>query len=156
MEKFSNNRKEYWNQVKKELKGSIQSDDFRFQYVEIGQLLTHGFSVTLTKKNPQELDLKIWDAEYDNTRYDKGIFNLNRIAITEKKVELNSRELDTIKRLLNSSLELNNSDGIVLDGLFCQFEIKDIKLNWNANEEINKNLNELVKFLRNKSALNFT
>ena len=154
MEKFSNKREDYWEQIKKELTNSNDSQDFQFQYLEMGQLLSHGFSVTQTKKNPEELILRIWNAEYDNKRFDKGIFNLDRLAITEKKVKLILQESETINRLLNSELELTNWGGIVLDGLFCQFEIDDRKLIWNINEEINNNLIILVELLRNKAAYN--
>jgi len=154
MEKFSNNRGDYWNQIKKELLDTNDSNGFRFQYLEIGQLLSHGYSVTLTDKNPQELVLKIWNAEYDNKRFDKGIFNLDRLAITDRKVELNSQELEKINKLLDSELELTNWGGIVLDGLFCQFETSGKKLDWNTNDEINGDLTELVEIIRNKAAYN--
>ena len=154
MEKFSNNREDYWNQIKKELLDTNDSEEFRFQYLEIGQLLSHGFSVTLNEKNPSELELKIWNAEYDNKRFDKGIFNLDRLAIASKKVKLNSQESETINRLLGAELELTNWGGIVLDGLFCQFEINGRKLDWNTNEEINNDLTELVELIRNKAAYN--
>lgn len=153
MEKFSNNREEYWNQIKKELLGIGHSGNFRFQYLEIGLLFSHGFSIILSEKVPQELVLKIWNAKYDNKRFDKGIFNLDRLAIINKKIKLNSRELETVNRLLNSKLELTDSKGIALDGLFCQFETNLVKLNWNINEEINNNLIELVTLLRHKSSV---
>lgn len=152
MEKFSNNREDYWNQIKKELLDTNYSEEFRFQYIEIGQLLSHGFSVTLNEKNSTELGLKIWNADYDNKRFDKGIFNLDRLVIADKKVKLNSQESETISRLLGTKLELTNPGGIVLDGLFCQFEINGRKLDWNTNEEINNNLTELVEIIRNKVA----
>lgn len=154
MEKFSNNREEYWNQVKKELTETTSSGKFRFHYIEIGQLLTHGFSVTLTEKNPNELSLRIWNAKYDNGRFDKGIFNLDRLAITKNKIELSSQESEKINELLDSELELTKWEGIVLDGLYCQFETIGKKLNWNTNVEINDNLTELVELFRNKAAYN--
>jgi len=152
MENFSNERNKYWNQIKKELLDLDNAAKIRFQYLELGQLFSHGFSVTQTNKNQGELILKIWDAKFDNSRFDKGIYNLDRIAINKKKVELNTKESDIINRLLESNLELTNWKGIVLDGLFCQFEAKGKRLVWNINEEINGKLNELVKLLRNKVA----
>ncbi|MCR9252824.1 MAG: hypothetical protein NXI20_20545 [bacterium] len=151
MEKFSNNRDEYWNQIKKEL-GFGKTENFRLQYLEMGQLLSHGFSVALTEKNPDELILKIWNAEYDNSRFNKGIFKLDRLTITDNITKLSIQESETINRLLDSKLELTNGGGIVLDGLFCQFETNNIKLNWNTNEEINDDLTEIVELLRNKAA----
>ena len=152
METFSNNREEYWNQIKKELSETNDLGNFQLQYIEIGQLLSHGFSITLTEQTPQKLTLKTWNAEYDNNRFDKGIFNLDRLAITERKIELNSQELDSINRLLHSNLERTNKAGVILDGLWCQLKTNDILLNWNTNDEINEGLTELIELLRNKMA----
>ncbi len=152
MEKFSNKRQDYWNQIKKELLEVNDSQGFRFQYLEIEQLFSHGFSVTLTDENPEEFVLKIWNAAYDNKRFDKGFFNLDRLVIINRKVELNPQELEAINKLLDSEFELTNWGGIVLDGLFCQFETNGRKLEWNTNEEINNNLIELVELIRNKVA----
>lgn len=150
MENFSNNREDYWNQIKKELLDTKDAKDFRFQYLEMGQLLSHGFSVTMTKKSPQQLILKIWNAEFDNNRFNKGIFNLDRLAITDCKIELNLQEVKTINVLLNKKLGLTNRGGMVLDGVLCQFEVDGEKIQWTANEEINDDLARLVKLLRNK------
>ena len=48
MEKFTNNRTEYWNAIKSELLNfskSQENENLRFSYLEIGELLTHGFSI---------------------------------------------------------------------------------------------------------------
>ncbi|GGG08168.1 hypothetical protein GCM10011344_05910 [Dokdonia pacifica] len=150
MERFSNSTEAYWNQIQKELLNGYDSKDFRFQYLEMGQLLSHGFSIAQTKRNSTQLIVKVWDAAYDNKRFSKRIFNLDRLAITDKKVELTGQELERINRLLNTKLDLTNWGGIVLDGLFCQFEINNKKMDWNVNEEINDNLTELVELLRSK------
>ncbi|WP_299680407.1 hypothetical protein [uncultured Dokdonia sp.] len=150
MEKFSNNRDHYWDQIKIELLEINDFENFRFQYLEMGQLFSHGFSITQIEKNSKELILKIWNAEYDNKRFDKEIFNLSRLAITDSKIELNVQESETINKLLNTELSLTNYKGIVLDGLFCQLEFDNKKMNWNINEEINDDLTQLVKFLRSK------
>ena len=152
MERLSNSREEYWSQIKKELSGTNDSGGFRFQYIEIGQLLSHGFSVTLTDKQPQVLVVRTWNATYDNGRFDQGIFNLDRLAITNRTVPLSLQESDTVNRLLNTEIELKNRVGVVLDGLFCQLEHNGRKLDWNTDEEMNDNLTELVELVRNKAA----
>lgn len=154
MERFSNNREDYWNQIKKELLDSNDSEKFRFQYLEMGQLFSHGYSVAQTELNPSQLIFKIWNAEYDNNRFDKDVFNLDRLAIRNSKVELNPQELKKINKLLESELNLIDWGGITLDGLFCQFEIHNKKFDWNTNNEINSNLTELVELIRNKVVYN--
>ena len=154
MEKFSNHRGDYWNQIKTELLDLNGSEKFRFQYLEMGQLFSHGYSVAQTELNPSQLIFKIWNADYDNNRFDKGVFNLDRLAIRDSKVELNPQELKMINRLLDSELSLIDWGGITLDGLFCQFETDKKKFDWNTNNEINSNLTELVELIRNKAATN--
>jgi hypothetical protein len=154
MENFSNNRTDYWNQIKLKLLDSKDYKDFRFRYLEMGQLLTHGLSITQVDSHRMKLILKIWKADFDNKRYDKGIYNLDRLATNEKIIELNSEEVKKIDGLLNKELKLTDREGIVLDGLYCQLETEKNKLVWNSNEEINRNLIELVELLRSKAACN--
>jgi hypothetical protein len=153
MEIFSNNHQDYWKQIKTELLDTVDTENCQFRYLEIGQLLTHGFSVIQTKKNPQELVFKIWNAKYDNRRFDKGIFNLARLAITDCKIKLKPYDLKQINNLLSSELKLTKWDGFVLDGLYCQFETKNKKLNWNMNEEINGNLSKLIELVNDQICL---
>ncbi|UII20922.1 hypothetical protein [Fulvivirga ligni] len=155
MEKFSNSRTEYWNQIIEELSNrkDIKSQRLRFQYIELGQLLTHAFSITQFEGKTSSLKLAIWNAEFDNKRFDKGIYNLDRLAVTNHDIALNPVELNKLEGLLKLDLELTNWGGITLDGLFCQFELGDKKLEWNSNQEINNNLISLIEFLRSKASL---
>jgi len=150
MEKFSNERTNYWNEIKRELLGSYDFEDFRFRYLEMGQLLSYGFSITQPANNSKTLILSVWDAEFDNERFDKGIFNLDRLAISNKTIKLNLVEIEKVKELLGKDLNLIDWGGIVLDGLHCQLELENKKLDWNCNEEINVNLTEFIELLRNK------
>jgi hypothetical protein len=155
MERFSNSRTEYWNQIIEELsaKENIDSEDLRFQYVELGQLLTHGFSITQLEGNKRNLKLAIWNAKFDNKRFDKGIYNLDRLAITNHEIELDQDELNILEEMLNSDLGLTDWEGITLDGLFCRLESGEKKIEWNCNQEINGDLLILTEFLRNKASL---
>lgn len=150
MEIFSNSSTDYWKQIIKELTCDSNVESQNFQYLEVEQLLTYGFSVILPKLNPHVLHIKVWNAEYDNNRFRNGIFNLSRLAISDRKINLNDKESQTIQLLIESALDLKESKGIVLDGLFCQLEINDKTLRWNTNTEMNDNLNKLVVFLRGK------
>ncbi|WP_299838450.1 hypothetical protein [uncultured Tenacibaculum sp.] len=52
--------------------------------------------------------------------------------------------------MLNTEIATIKTGAIVLDGLYCQLEFNDRKLNWNIDEEMNTSLNKLVNFLRAK------
>lgn len=155
MDRFSNSRTDYWNQIIAELSDRENTllEDYTFRYIELGQLLTHGFSITQLKGSKNYLKLAIWNADYDNKRFNKGIYNLGRLAITQHKIKLDSDELARLEKMLKSDLELTNWGGITLDGLFCQFVSGNKKLEWNSDQEINNNLISLIAFLRNKAFL---
>lgn len=79
-ERFTTDTMKYWNQIITELSNTegIESDECRFQYVEVGQLWSHGFSMTQLEEHRNSLKLAIWNAQYDGNRFDKGIYNLDR------------------------------------------------------------------------------
>ena len=155
MERFSNSRAEYWNQIISELSDleNSNSEEFRFQFLELDQLLTYGFSIIQLKGNRSFLKLAIWNAEFDNERFDKGIYNIDRLAITNHKIELAPFEWNKLEEQLKSDLELTDDGGITLDGRFCRFESGKKRIEWNSNQEINENLIDLSEMLRNKASL---
>lgn len=150
MEKFSNSRTEYWDRIKSELLEAPDSEKFRFRYLQIGQLLSHGFSIFQLEGNPLQLILKIWKAEFDNQRFKKGIYNLDRLAIIQGSIDLSLEEARRIEELLDAELKLSDCGGFVLDGLLCELDLENKKLVWNCNVEINDHLLNLVEFLRHK------
>ncbi|MEM7162210.1 MAG: hypothetical protein AAF487_07175 [Bacteroidota bacterium] len=151
MEKFSNHRGDYWKRIEAELKSQDTRQAFIFHYIEMGALFQHGFSFCITKENPRMLIGKIWKAEFDNLRF-RHVFNLDRLAIKEFNIELSAHENSRLNTLLKSELALSNWEGIVLDGLACEFQFGEQLFKWNSNEEINTNLLELVSLLRNKAS----
>jgi len=152
MERFTNNRAEFFNQVKVEL-STIKSPkgiSTRFTYLEIPHFMRYGFSVSGFEKNTTELLVKSWDAEYDWNRFKTGVFNLDRLAIHEYVVVLSQDEINQLNVLLAKELSLVEWRGITLDGFYCQFTTKEEKLKWNTNYEINEDMNALIDFLRRK------
>ena len=137
---------EYFNKIIKELSREYNSSDTKFQYLEVGQLLTHGFSVTQSNQDQNSLILKILDETYDNKRN----YVLHPPVITEKKIALDTTEKQLINELLNTEVATIKTGAIVLDGLYCQLKFNERKLNWNIDEEMNTSLNKLVNFLRAK------
>lgn len=156
MERFTNNRDEFLNQIKIELLEYENEEDWKeiFSYVELPFFLRYAWSYNWSinvKKSKYKLLRREWNAEYDLNRFDKGIYSLARLAIREKEIPINQKD----KKYLNSidwkNIDKINFDGIVLDGLICELRIgEDEKsINWNYDSEMNQDLNKLVYTMRN-------
>ncbi|PHN02026.1 hypothetical protein [Flavilitoribacter nigricans] len=157
MERFSNSRTAYWDQIIHELSGprSESFGELRFRYTELGQLLTHAFSISQFDPDRSKLILLSWNAAYDNARFDKGIYNLDRLSIKRREIKLEAKEMDLLTGHLEAEFALTGWDGITLDGLFCRLEFGDKKIEWNSDHEINENLCKLIDFFRNKAGREF-
>lgn len=155
MERFTNNRNEFLNQIKLELLEYENEEDWKeiFSYVELPFFLRYAWSYNWSinvKTSKYKLSRKEWNAEYDLNRFDKGVYNLDRLAIIEKEIPIirndekyfSSIDWDTIKNV--------EFKGIVLDGLICELRIASKKvLSWNTDDEMNQELNRLVYTMRN-------
>lgn len=147
MERFSNSREAYWDQIKSEL----CSDNFEtcvFRYLEMGQLLQHGYSISQLQKSTDTLIIRYWKAAYDAERFDKGIYNLDRLAIEKKEVKLTQPEVFFIQASLKEKFDLTNWGGIVLDGYYRLLETDDQEVIWNIESEINEPLIAFTRFLQ--------
>jgi hypothetical protein len=154
MERLTTDTLRYFNEVKKELTDIDvkKNQNLEFTFCEIGQLLSHGFSVSYLKGESNILKIKKWNAEFDNKRFNLNIYNLDRLAVIEKNIKLTTDEIEKIEKLIEMKLELKKIDGIILDGLFCEFKTEKYSLNWNINEEMNSEFYNLIEFLRNKAS----
>lgn len=153
MERITTNRSVYFNEIKKELlnTSSLKNRELVFTYCEIGQLLTHGFSISFLVGENSCLHIKKWNAEYDNERFKLGIFNLDRLALTKYEKELNNNDLLKIKSLSKSHLNINKHDTVILDGFYSELIFDKFTLRWNIKEEMNLALSELICFIKNKA-----
>lgn len=153
MERISRDTVALFNELKKELTElDLQNNEkLRFTYCEIGQLLTHAFSISLTTSDKNFLRFKYWNTKFYREGFDNGFFNLDRLAITEQNIEISDSEFSNLQELINKDFNKNKIDGIVLDGLSCQLKLGDKTLEWNINEEMNENLSELILLLRKKA-----
>lgn len=150
MERLTTDSAKYFNEIKKELTDvQIESNQtLHFTFCEISQLLGHGFSVSLISGEKDYLKIKTWNAVFDNTRFNLNIYNLDRLAVTEKVIDLNTTDCLRIRKLIQHKLEVKKTDGITLDGLYCQFKTNEYCLNWNTDNEMDTELHKLVKLLR--------
>ena len=155
MERLTSDRDSYLKEVIKELTeiDLLKNEESRFTFCEVGQLFTHGYSVSLIFGEKEYLKIKLWNADYDNDRFKLGIFNLDRLAVTERNFYLSESELNKVNGILEQELDTKDYAGIVLDGLFCQLNMENKTLMWNIDAEMNENLNNLISILRKKASV---
>jgi len=140
MEKITNNRDEYIKAIKSELIEYITEDNYKeiFTYIEIPFFLQYAFSYNWAI-NTQTLEYRLkrreWNAEYDHKRFDKGIYNLDRLAITEKEIPINQEDKNQLKSTKWELINKVNFKGIILDGLMCELRANESKksLIWNSD-----------------------
>lgn len=156
MERFTNDKNQFVEAIENELMEYEEQRDLEhlFTYVEVPFFLRYAFSYALwlDKNNSMYfLKRKEWNAKYDHSRFDKGIYNLDRLAIIEKEIFLDEEDktyFNTIDWKLLDTIEFT---GIVLDGLTCKLQIgKENKtLVWSPDSRMNNKLKELVYLIRN-------
>ena len=149
MEKLSSNKEAFIARLKEELLD--YTHPVIFTYYEIGQLLTHAYSISYSKINGSVLRGKVWNTAYDYSRFNLGIFNLDRIAITHHDIEMTPSVREEITYLSTLHHGINASKGVILDGLSCGIEIDGSHLKWNADASMSADLNRLVKLIRKKA-----
>jgi hypothetical protein len=112
MERLITDSAKYFNEIKKELTDvQIESNQtLHFTFCEISQLLGHGFSVSLFIGEKDYLKIKTWNAVFDNTRFNLNIYNLDRLAITEKIIDPNTTDCLRIRKLIQHKLEVKKTD----------------------------------------------
>ena len=155
MEKLTNDRNKFLNQIKLELLEYEVEENWKevFTYVEVPFFLQYAFSYNWSvdsANSKYRLKRREWKAKYDHSRFDKGIYNLNRLAIVEKEILINSIDERYFNSIDWNKINTVEFKGIILDGLDCEFQMKDIKksFSWNIDEEMNKELTELIYTIR--------
>jgi len=155
MERFTNNIQEFIDQIKLELSGYELKDNYEYvyTYVEISQLLIYAYSYICVVDKVNStcfLIRKEWNAMYDHSRFNKGIYNLDRLAIVEKEIEFKSEYSSLVKSINWNKIDTVEFNGIILDGLMCELRVSkpDKILNWNIDQEMNNELAQLITEIR--------
>ncbi len=156
MERFTNNRDKFLNQIKTEFLQYDNGEDWEeiFSYVELPFFLRYAWSYNWSinlKTSIFKLLRKEWNAEYDLNKFDKGVYNLDRFAIKEKEIAINKDDENLFRTIDWTTIDKVKFEGIVLDGLICELRIaKNGKfIKWNSDYEMNQGLNKLVYTMRN-------
>ena len=157
MERFTNDKIRFLNQIKVELFDFEDSANWitEFEYIEMPYFLNYAFSVNYSvnhAKNEFRLIQKNWNSEYDNSRFKLGIFNIDRLAISKEIIKTSKEENAKFNSIDKRKLETIDYEGIVLDGLICELKVPQIEkhLTWNVDKEMNDELSILVNQIRSK------
>lgn len=156
MEKFTNNKDKFIDQIKSELLSYEFEENWEeiFSYVEMPYFLnyawSYNWSVNLVNLE-YRLKRKEWNAEYDLRRFKNGVYNLDRLAIKEKKISFTLKDEKYFQSIAWNNINKVENNGIVLDGLICNLEVNKFQksLHWNIDEEMNEELHKLVYTMRN-------
>jgi hypothetical protein len=156
MENFTNNKEEYFSQIKNELLDFKTEVGWlnRFEYLELPYFLTYGYSICFFTENEGDagkLVYRKWNSAYDNSRFQLGIYNIDRLAITEDSIDIEKDDLKFFKSLDFKKMVLLKREFIVLDGLHCELKIFETGLvhTWNTDDEMSEALVQLVNRIRN-------
>lgn len=152
MEKFTNDRNKFIEQIKIELLDFENQENWisKFQYVEIPFFLFYAYSVDISinmQSDMLKMRMKNWEANYNLSRFQLGIYNLDRLAILERNIILKQKTSDFFRRIKYEQLKIIDFKGIILDGLTCELIVMDTNqhLKWNIDKEMNIELQKLVE-----------
>jgi|GEM_PF-2296967 len=155
MEKLTNSREEYFSQIRKELLDFRTESGWlkKFGFLEVPYFLTYGFAVGFFTKNNEEegrLVCRKWNADYDNSRFQLGIYNVDRLAIAEESMKIAKDDDEFFQSVDLEKMDILSHDGVVLDGLHCELQIPETGslLNWNMDDEMNDAMISLVNRIR--------
>lgn len=151
MEHFTNSPIVYFQNIERELLAYEENSIPELIYCEMGSLLHYGFSIGLYKDIESYLFVRVWDAHYDNSRFNLGIFNIDRLAIKESKITLNSQETHILENLMTFELKKSDFKKVTLDGRYCKLIISDKHITWNSPDEVPDDINNFVKTLITKA-----
>ena len=93
---------------------------------------------------------RTWNSKYDRERFNLGVFNLDRLAVTQKDIHFNEDEKIFFNSINLSTLNTVEYKGIVIDGLFCEMKIPkhEKKFEWNIDKEMNTELENVISKIR--------
>lgn len=157
MERITTDTTRFFNELRKELlpDSDRQIKNWMFTFCEIGQLIDHAFSFSLYGGSENKIVFRKWDAALDGKRY-LHIYNLDRLAVTEKAMTASDPEINGIHRLFKpETFSIVTPDILALDGLHCELLTQDKDLKWNTDEQMNEHLHNFIQFLRDQDAFSY-
>ena len=155
MERFTTDGNELIKQIRSELLEYESEKDWKevFTYAELPYFLTYAWSYHWsihTKTSNYKLSRKEWNAKYDFKRFKNGIYNLDRLAIKKQEIPIHPTDEKYFCSIDWKKINKVQSERIVLDGLICELRIAQGEklIQWNADSEMNQDLNKLIYTMR--------
>ena len=149
MTQLTTDRNVFWNALQALLTDLPTQNNITFRYLEMGQLLTHGFFVYQYGDQPNQLHLRYWKKVPPTPSFwGAPIYHLDTIRTVEKTISLLPHESYPLSAWLQLPLHLSEWKGITLDGLHCELQIEETLLTWNNDKELLPELLERIKWIR--------
>lgn len=128
-----------------------------WNYCEMTSMFFEGHSFSFLMKDSlgkRKFIYRKWNHTEQKDKNDLGIFSLENIKITEEELPISLNELFEIQNFLNSDLQINKTNGFVLDGI--DFELTDFKndrkYSWKLDEERDIKIKRLVEIIKKKKS----
>lgn len=162
MERFSNSTEALMNEAKIEIeKFDLKEEEKIIAYFsEIPSMSGFPYKIILVE-NPDGIvysRFRQWDTEYDFTRWDNGIYNLDRLRIIIDKKILSETDTAILKKQFSKleQIKLPNSirdeKAIILDGSTWKFGVslsnKSIDYTWKATTEDINLFEPIIELIR--------
>jgi hypothetical protein len=145
--RLTNSYIEFVKHVEEEL-STPQSANSRVFFSAFPSLGCGHFSIELVEEDCPFLLVKQWDQDLGES-YHLGIYNLNNVKITEKKVSLSDKDFLIIQELVNTDIIVEILKKIVLDGADLKLRInrqdKIEEFLWRTDEQISNVALALIK-----------
>src|SRR5690349_14230657 len=104
-ERFSNSRSDFENEIVQELTAAITgSPEYKVKavYIEFDAFPINRYAIIYAVGSTNQLTIRKWHSAFDNERFSLGIYNLDRIAIEEIKVELTDEQSSRLDKMLET------------------------------------------------------
>lgn len=106
------------------------------------------FSIELVEEDCPFLLVKQWDQDLGES-YRSGIYHLNNVNISQKKVSLSNKDLLVIRELVETDIIVEKLKKIILDGADIKLRInrqdKIEEFHWRTDEQISNRVLALIK-----------
>lgn len=161
MEKFSNEYADLHKELKVELSSLElnEGEQYIVKYSEIPWFPHGQFAIFLVENkftHHYKLIEKTWDSEYDRERFSTGVFNLDRLCIRTRDIQIpfdKQKECQDLIQSLSFIPETLESQGyIILDGIEYELAINtnsiSKKYKWKKATDDIKYFESLISFMK--------
>ena len=146
-EHFTNDHLEFTDQIKRELLAPAGHGVTQVVYMVFAELPYERFAIHYVKGETNNLCIRFWNDTLDKVRFSLGIYNLDRIAIKESKIELSSSQVKMLDNLANIKPVVTEFRGVILDGYAYQLTLckeNQQTYEWRHHSQIDSSMKKLL------------